>query len=333
MNRFPAWILRAGKVLRWGLGFGVVLWAQAAEPPARPVPPLPPLPPSPVAFFRQLIDMTPADRAAALAARPEAQRTALAARLGDYEALPAAIREERLRATDLYWHLQQLLRRDPADRAALVAAAPANLQSLLIERLALWDRLSPEDQTALLEHERALRHLARWRNAPPPPPLPGVATNASLLPGPAVPLRLQAELRRFDGLSPERWQTVHEHWQRFFEAPSTRRDRALQAMTEDERLEMTRVLERFRRLAPAQRRACIDAFTRIAALPAGERADFFRRAERWESLSAEDRRAWRRIVAELPLAPPLPLDPYQPPLPPLPKPRAAVSGSNHAVGN
>jgi hypothetical protein len=92
-----------------------------------------------VATFRLLLSQSLAERAAALARRSEAQRTALLARLTEYEALPPEVREERLWATDLFWHVQQLLPRAPAERGELIAAAPVELRGVLAERLALWD--------------------------------------------------------------------------------------------------------------------------------------------------------------------------------------------------
>ncbi len=275
-------------------------------------PPLPPLPPSPVATFRAMLAMPAERRARALAERPEKQREFLRQRLAEYEGLPAGRREERLRATDLYWHLQQLIRRVPAERGSLVDAAPADLKPILRERLSLWDRLSPADQALLLEHERAIRYFARLRESPPPP-LPGVNLRRS----PAVSMRLQAELAPFEGLTSEEIRRVHRQWKEFFDASPPRAQETLQAMSEGARREMNEVLARFGRLPASQREACIDSFARLAALPAAERAGFLRSAERWQALSPEERANWRQIVMKLPPLPPISTRAPLPSLPPV----------------
>lgn len=276
------------------------------EPPARV---------SPVATFRQLLALSPTDRTAALDRRPASQRELLRTRLADYEALPAEQRELRLQATDLYWHLQQLMVRSSAEREDLLRAAPRELLPILTERLALWDRLPESDRRTLQQHETAIRYFARWRGVPKPPPLPGPSVGTA----PAVSFRLQAELDRLQELPADERDRAVENWRQFFDAPGPRAARALQAMSEPEREEMQEVLRKFRALPPTQRQTCIDSFARLANLPPVERAEFLRRAERWESLPAPERAAWRRLVGMLPPLPPIPETvPAGPPLPKAP---------------
>src|SRR5262245_45329177 len=114
-----------------GFAFAMIFGAMAGE---TTFPPAPPLPTSPVAVFRQLLDLKPAERLEALSRRPERQRESLRLRLMEYDTLPPGLREERLRATDLYWHIQQLLPRAASERTDLLAAAPAELRAVLTER-------------------------------------------------------------------------------------------------------------------------------------------------------------------------------------------------------
>jgi hypothetical protein len=263
-------------------------------------PPLPPLPVSPVATFRELLAMAPAEREAALAARNEKQRAALQGRLSEYDALPEAQREARLRATDLYWHLNQLLRRAPGERVELLKSAPATLRPVLIQRLGLWDQLPAADREALLQHERTIRYFARLRETPMPP-LPG----SSVAPAPSVPLRIQAELARLQELSPAERQRLQGQWKQLFESPAPQAPRALQGMSREERTEMIEALRQFRELSPTQRQLCIDAFARLASMPPREQAEFLQSAERWEALPQEERAAWRRLITKLPPLPPV----------------------------
>src|SRR5580658_7640244 len=71
---------------------------------------------TPVAYFRGLLGMTPAERERLLAGQPTERRTQVLAKVREYEALPREVREERMRQTDLHWHLLNLLPLDPASR-------------------------------------------------------------------------------------------------------------------------------------------------------------------------------------------------------------------------
>lgn len=280
------------------------------------VPPAPPLPRSPVATFRRLLAQSPAERAAALARRSEAQRTALLARLAEYEALSPEVREERLWATDLFWHVQQLLPRAPAERGELIAAAPAELRGVLAERLAVWDALPAADRAALLNHERAIRYFARLREVVPPPlpgspPLP-VATRVRLSVDPPATAE-GPHLTESDQVR------LVETWRRFFDprtaAGARQRERTLRAMPEPERRELDAVLARFQALPPAQRRASLESFARFASLSPAQQSGFVRSAERWASLSPDERRTWRGLAPKLPPLPPVPGTFRYPPLP------------------
>jgi hypothetical protein len=234
-----------------------------------------------------------------LKTRTAEQREVLLARLVEYAALSKSEREMRLRATDLYWHLQQLLHRAPAERSQLLASAPEDLRGILAERLALWDSLPIKDREALLQHERAIRYFARLRAAPHPP-LPGSHQPAARLPN----VRIPEELERYQRLSSAERAEVHRQWAQFFEAPPPGKNRTLRAMSDVERREMQTVLERMRGLPPAQRQVCIDSFARFAGMSTPERAAFLRSVEMWEALTPEERATWRHLVTMLPQLPP-----------------------------
>lgn len=293
------------------------LWVWLAASAGSPVPPpAPPLPNSPIAAFRILLAMDASHRTAALQARSEKQRQALEARLAEYDALAADQREARLLATDLFWHLQQLLPRAPMERAELVASAPAELRPILEERLALWDRLPAADRAMLLQHERAIRYFARVREVVPPP-LPG-PHGAGATPGaPPLPTRVVLEDARFPELNLADRSHLVGTWRRLFEAPSSTLERQLarKSMTEAERREMQETLDRFRTLTSSQRQVCIESFTRFASLSPSERASFLRHAEKWASLPPAERQAWRGLVGKLPPLPPVPVKVVPPPLP------------------
>ena len=65
---------------------------------------------SPVEYFRTLLGMTPAQREKLLANKPDAEREAILAKVREYEAMAADIREARLRQTELLWDIATLMR-------------------------------------------------------------------------------------------------------------------------------------------------------------------------------------------------------------------------------
>ena len=79
---------------------------------------------------------------------------------------------------------------------------------------------------------------------------------------------------------------------------------------------MEKTLQSFDKLPPAQRAQCIRAFTQFAGMSPAERAEFLKNAERWSQLTPKERQAWRDLVAQVPLWPPLPRAVIEPPMPP-----------------
>lgn len=317
-----AWLWIVGT---WGVGAAVPI----PQGETIGLPPAPPLPRSPVAVFRHLLALPPTERAQALAQRGEAQRAALLARLGEYERMSVEAREERLWATDLFWHVRQLLPRAAAERRELIAAAPEELRIVLTERLALWDALPAGDREMLIRNERAIRYFAHLREVVPPP-LPGGAVDATRAPSQPRPT---VEVPGLMHLSENERTRMVDAWRQFFDPSSgsgeRRRQRTLRVMSEPERREMDAVLDRFRGLPAEQRRVCVESFARFATLSPEERQDFLRSAARWESLSPEERRTWRSLVTKLPPLPPVPSGVR---FPPLPTPVDPSRGPNRANG-
>ena len=110
-------------------------------------PPLPPLPPpiqyktvapgvtlhqtSPVLYFRGILGMTPAERERALASKPADSKKVLLTKVEEYLALPADIREARLRQTQLRWEFTTLNNLASASR-------PAFIKETALEDRSLW---------------------------------------------------------------------------------------------------------------------------------------------------------------------------------------------------
>ena len=296
MNSFFRLLAVAGALL---------LLATTVEAATAP-PPLPPLPVSPVATFRELMALPPPAQEVALQRRPEAQRAVLRARLEEYARLPEAVREERLRATDLYWHLNQLMRRAPGERADLLRQSPADLREVLTERLALWDRLPESDRDALLAHDRAVRYLARTATGrtPPLPPVVQKPVRTLSPPMPPLPVRAARDWVQLQSLSPAQRSHLRERWERWVDLSPGAVERLTNELPAEDRERLAQVLQRFAALPAGQRRACLESFSRLTSLPASDLVDFLRHAQRWEELSAEERESWRQVAVKLPPLPP-----------------------------
>jgi hypothetical protein len=282
----------------------------------------PPIPPSPVSFFRELLELNEAERGQLLASRPATQRSVIEAKLREYEALPPTERDMRLRATELRWYLRPLLEVDPQQRAGRVAQVPGPLRSVVEQRLAAWDRLTPHAQREFLESDGLLQYFLRLESASP-------AEQQVLKQRVDSERRpdLERQFDRWQALPPHQRQRAAERFQRFFELPSAEQEKTLEILPESERAQIEATLQTFARLPAAQRQATLEAFHRFSDLSAAERSQFLRNADRWKEMSPADRATWRRLVPQLP---PMPPGMYGPPLPPS-APRPA-RGPNQPAG-
>ena len=85
---------------------------------------------------------------------------------------------------------------------------------------------------------------------------------------------------------------------------------------------MEQTLQRFEQLPQAKRERCITGFQKFADLSPQQREQFLSNAKVWQSMSVEDRMAWRALVSRI-SAPKPPAVPglNGPPPPPLEKAR------------
>ena len=252
---------------------------------------LPPLPvaPSPVAFFRQLLVMSPIERRAALTNRPPEARDRILAKVHDYLVLGPDERELRLRATELRWHLTPLLRVAPADRAARLALVPEDLRGLVSSRLKQWDILPPPLQMEFLNNDRTLHYFAR------------VEPTNSVAASPAQ-------------------QKVAEAFDRFFELNRQEKQQALNTLSAAEQAAMKKTLRTFDKLPLQLRATCVRNYAKFAGMSTVERTEFLANAEHWSKLTPAERQSWRDLVAHVPILPPMPGNggpaSILPPLPP-----------------
>jgi hypothetical protein len=280
-------------------------------PSAAPAVASPGLSSSPVDYFRRLLTSDPAELTRLLEEKPVAQRQLLEAKLREYRELPPAEREARLSATETRWYLRPLLAMQPQDRVSRLKLVPERYRAAILERLRAWDGLSPEARQDLLQFELVLRQRSdgRTSSAGVVPPLPGPLAVE-------MQLQLNRELAQWQELSGDRQQALLRRFETFFEQSPSQQEKTLGSLPDEERTMMESTLRAFARLAPGQRRQCLDAFAHFANLSETERADFFRNADVWRRLTAEERNTWRRLVSQMP---PLPPGLGSPPLPPIPR--------------
>jgi hypothetical protein len=84
------------------------------------------------------------------------------------------------------------------------------------------------------------------------------------------------------------------------------KQRILGTLSEPERARMAKTLDTFQQLPPQQRRLCLRNYAKFAGLSPAERADFLKNAESWSKMSPQERQAWRDLVANVQLWPPMP---------------------------
>jgi hypothetical protein len=281
------------------------------ESPPVPASIIPPLPQahSPVYFFRQLLAMTPQERRNYLTNRPPEIRERILAKVHEYIALGPDERELRLNATELRWYLPRLLRESQTNREASLAQMPDNLRDLVRSRLEQWDALPAPTRQEFLDNERTLQYFSHVdsTNAPPEP---GAQRGPS-----------DAEQARWQALSEDERQKITAQFNLFFELTPDEKQKALNTLSDAERAQMEKTLQSFDKLPSAQRRECIHAFTKFAGMSPAERAEFLKNAERWSQLPPKERQAWRDLVAQVPLWPPVPAALIMPPMPPKIQPR------------
>jgi len=281
-------------------------------------------------FFRLLLAASPAEREKLLAGKNQKDRESLLEGLRKYDELRPEVRELRVNAMELRFHIAWLMPLAPSNRIGHLQNVPPRQRSLVEERLRIWDQLPTEEQKELLEKER----LARVTSILIPPPVPGqrgvpmstIASNQLQ--------QLQARLKRFQSLPEPKQQQIQNNFERIFGLPDAQKAReaigSLQ-LPEAERAQMEKTLATFRALPKMQRDVCIQNFKKFAQLPFDEIRQFICNAEAWQKMTPQERQEWRGIVSKLPPIPPSPPGFGQPPRPtmiiPQPKPDFALTNS------
>ena len=245
--------------------------------PARIIPPLPQAT-SPVAIFRQLLAVAPAERARLLTNRPPAVRARLLAKVQEYLALSPDDRELRLQATELRWYLTPLMRLPADQREARLATVPETYRGIIRQRLMLWNILPPAMQQEFLTNDLPAHYFAQV-----------TVSNA-----PAASAEHDKIATQFN---------------QFFELTPAEKKRTLGTLSPTERAQMEQTLQSFEKMPPRQRMQCIRNYATFAGMSATERAEFLKNASRWSQMTPQQRQTWRDLVDHVPQWPPMPTPP------------------------
>jgi hypothetical protein len=264
---------------------------------------------TPVEYFRGILGMTPAQREKALAEKSPAEKKAIFEKVREYEALPPAVREERLRQTDLHWHLMMLMRLEPKDRAERLKQISPLEMPMVMEQLDQWDALPVVTRKALLSNSQFLETYVEWQASSP------VARQEILkkLP-PDRRERFREEATQWESLPEDQRARLCGQFQQFFIMTRAEQRQTINTLSDTERGEMENALEAYSELPPAQRQRCVDSFEKFAVMSPEERAQFLQNAEKWEVMTVHERQLWRSLVGQLPPMPPMPSG--YPPMPP-----------------
>lgn len=282
----------------------MALLGQVPAPSARSEPPAPPSRKAPTAIFRELLAASPAERERQLASRSPTARALIEAKLREFEVLPPAHRELRLRVAELQFFLLPLLRADPHSRPALLAEAPAEVQPLLEERLRAWERLSREQQQELLDSQRSLAWFVRLQSTS------DRSFTHLLAQVPAADrAELESQLEHWRSLTAGDRTRKTADFQRFFEMSAGEQEKVLREISPEERRQMEATLARFSQMRPEQRERAVRGFRQLFTLAAPDRAEFFQNIAPWQAMTPAERAAWRQIVARVTAPPPMPPEP------------------------
>jgi Protein of unknown function (DUF3106) len=236
---------------------------------------------SPVDSFRALLTMPMTERRQFLATRGTNAQEQLKQKIVEYQKLPPEECELRLKATELRWYLQPLMRSSPTNRASQLALIPENMRGLVAVRLEQWDQISAPVQQMFLTKELSAGYFSRVAGPTNFPPLPTTQIRQQL--------QLTARINQLFDLTAEEKENV------------------LATLSDVEREQMEKTLAAYEKLAPGQRKQCLMSFKKFVGMSLTERQQFLQNAERWAQMSPAERQSWREVVSVAPNLPPLPI--------------------------
>jgi predicted Fe-S protein YdhL (DUF1289 family) len=249
---------------------------------------------SPVATFRELLAMGPAERKQALTNRPPAIQKLILAKIREYESLKPEQRELRLRVTELRWYLMPLLTEPSTNRAAMLALVPKEYRQPVQQRLIIWSLLPPGLRSELLTNDLAIRYMVATGDE---------RTNLLSTMSPGRQEQLKKSIAQWQSLPEDQREKIMARFSHFFDLSPMEKKKALNTLSATEQQQIEKTLRTFGDLSPLQRARCIHSFEKFANLSLEERQEFLKNAERWSIMGADERQAWRELVQKVSTSP------------------------------
>jgi hypothetical protein len=131
-------------------------------------------------------------------------------------------------------------------------------------------------------------------------------------------VQIEQQLVRWQTLPETRREQIQKNFTTLFELSDEEKTRTqLRALplSLEERELMEKTIADFKKLPVAARELCVRNFPKFAELTPQERRQFLYNVQEWETMTADDRQTWRKLVSKVPRMPPLPPGLGQPPLP------------------
>lgn len=259
-------------------------------------------PPTPVPaqsliqYFRQLLAMSPQERDQALAAKTPSRRALLLAKIKEYQEMPEKDRELRFYLLQLRLYMLPLMQLPPPDRAALLAAIPAKDRPAVQSRLRDWDKLLPDQQTQVLQNETNLHYFLYRRYASPALEKEALA---KIMPKERS-REVEKTIAQWQSLPEAQRQRIGRRLREFLALQPAQRQEMLLTLPEEDRLPIQQISQRLTALSPEQQASWVDGFKTYAGLSLEERRRFILQAERWQTMTKEERDLWRSIVTRPP---------------------------------
>jgi hypothetical protein len=254
--------------------------------------------------FRELLAMTPEERARRLENKSPERKKGLLAKIKEYEEMSADEREVRLKITEVREYLDQFMKLSPIERLQPLSKLPAEDRELVERRLKIWDEIPPQLQKQFLKDNGLINYILQIEASTP-------EQRDMFLKQFSAEQRqkLESGLNEWQKLSAQDRDRLSRGFRQFFELNDKEKAKTLAVLSTAERVQMDKTLQSFDKLPEEQRRRCIGAFDRFASMKPEEREQFLKNAQQWEAMTPSQRQAWREIVRKTPswrTTPPMP---------------------------
>ncbi len=223
-------------------------------------------------------------------------------------------REAALQGLRVWYYLREMVKYPAEIRSIALTMIPGADRELVEIRLKRWDKLPPDLQTEVMEHERMFRYVLQ---------LDGLNRAQQEALAHDLPESLREKwddrLEKWHHLTLERRQQIYGQFQKMFNLSPRERNKVLETLSEQDRTQAERsllIFQALEKLPLAEQKACIDAFLSFIESPpnSNQRNQRLEELSRWRAYPADVKASWNSVFKFVP-----PLPGQQPPLPGTPQ--------------